>query len=55
MVAPYAQDYVSHLVAANGKIKLLREYMNLISFARQLLPSGLAGVPEPALLSGALR
>ena len=27
----YAQDYVSQLVAENGKIKLLREYMNVIS------------------------
>ena len=41
----YAQDYVSHLVAGNGKIKLLREYLNIISFARQLLPNGLADVP----------
>ncbi len=43
----YAQDYVSHLVAENSKIKLLREYMNIISTARTLLPNGLADVPEP--------
>ena len=43
----YAQDYVSLLVEENGKIKLLREYMNVISTARILLPKGLAGVPEP--------
>lgn len=43
----YAQDYVSQLVAENGKIKLLREYLNIISTARILLPSGLADVPEP--------
>jgi ketosteroid isomerase-like protein len=41
----YAQDYVSQLVAENGKIKLLREYMNVISTARILLPNGLADLP----------
>lgn len=41
----YAQDYVSHLVVENGKIKLLREYLNVISSARALLPNGLADVP----------
>jgi ketosteroid isomerase-like protein len=43
----YAQDYVSQLVAENGKIKLLREYLNVISTARILLPNGLADVPPP--------
>jgi len=42
----YAQDYVSHLVVENGKIKLLREYLNIISSARALLPKGLADVPR---------
>jgi uncharacterized protein len=41
----YAQDYVSHLVVENGKIKLLREYLKIISSARALLPKGLADVP----------
>ena len=41
----YAQDYVSHLVIDNGRIKLLREYLNIISSARALLPKGLADVP----------
>ena len=41
----YAQDYVSHLVVENGRIKLLREYLNIISSARALLPNGLADVP----------
>jgi hypothetical protein len=31
----------------NGKIKLLREYLNVIFTARVLLPNGLADVPEP--------
>jgi ketosteroid isomerase-like protein len=43
----YAQDYASHLVVGNGKIKLLREYLNIISSARALLPNGLADVPAP--------
>jgi uncharacterized protein len=43
----YAQDYASHLVVGNGKIKLLREYLNIISSARALLPNGLPDVPAP--------
>src|SRR5262245_19840202 len=43
----YVQDYVSRLVVENGKIKLLREYLNVISSARILLPNGLADVPAP--------
>lgn len=41
----YAQDYVSQLIVENGKIKLLREYLNVIKTARALLPNGLADVP----------
>lgn len=41
----YAQDYVSQLVAENGKIKVLREYLNVINTARMLFPNGLADVP----------
>jgi uncharacterized protein len=44
----YAQDYVTRLVVGNGKIKLLLEYLNIISSARMLLPNGLADVPEAA-------
>jgi ketosteroid isomerase-like protein len=43
----YAQDYVTKLVMENGKIKLLREYLNIIATARMLLPQGLASVPDP--------
>ncbi len=43
----YAQDYVTHLLAEGGKIKLLREYLNIISTARMLFPNGLSDVPEP--------
>jgi ketosteroid isomerase-like protein len=41
----YAQDYVSQLVAENGKIKVMREYLNVINTARMLFPNGLADVP----------
>lgn len=41
----YAQDYVSQLIAENGKIKILREYLNVIKTARALFPNGLADVP----------
>lgn len=44
----YAQDYVSQLVAENGRIKVLREYLNVIKTARMLFPNGLADVP-PAI------
>jgi hypothetical protein len=30
----YVQDYISRLVVENGKIKLLREYLNIISSAQ---------------------
>lgn len=43
----YAQDYATHLLEEGGKIKLLREYLNVISTARMLLPNGLSDVPEP--------
>lgn len=41
----YAQDYVTHLLEENGKIKLLREYLNVISTARMWFPNGLLDVP----------
>ncbi|POS10054.1 hypothetical protein C3Y08_00920 [Burkholderia gladioli] len=42
----YAQDYVSQLIAENGKIKVLREYLNVVNTARALLPNGLDDVPS---------
>ena len=44
----YAQDYVSQLIAEDGKIKVLREYLNVIRTARALFPNGLADVPQAA-------
>lgn len=41
----YAQDYVTQLIEEGGKIKLLREYLNVISTARMLFPNGLSDVP----------
>jgi ketosteroid isomerase-like protein len=46
---PYAQDYASRLVVDGGKIKLLREYLNVISTARVLLPNRLVDVPAAAI------
>lgn len=42
----YSQDYASRLAVENGKITLLREYLNIISTARMLLPNGLGDVPD---------
>ena len=47
----YAQDYASLLIVESGKIKILREYLNVISTARMILPNGLAGVPDPNVKS----
>jgi ketosteroid isomerase-like protein len=44
----YAQDYVSQLIAEDGKIKVLREHLNVIKTARMLFPNGLADVPPAA-------
>lgn len=44
----YKQDYVTCLIEGDGEIKLLREYMNIISAARELLPNGLADLPPKA-------
>lgn len=46
----YAQDYISRLIVKNGKIKLLREYLDVIASARAILPNGLADVPAPKKL-----
>ncbi len=35
------------LVAENGKIKLLRESLNVVAGAQALLPDGVAGLPPP--------
>ena len=45
---PYIQKYVSRLTVHDGKIKLVREYVDIIATARMLLPNGLADVPSPS-------
>lgn len=44
----YPQAYARRLVVGGDKIKLLREYLNVISTARALLPNALADVPASA-------
>ena len=41
----YAQNYISRHTVENGKIKRLREYLDVIESARAILPNGLADVP----------
>ncbi len=40
--------FSGHLVAANGKIKLLRESVNLVEVALGVFPNGLADYKVPA-------
>lgn len=42
---PYHQTYMGRLVAENGKIKLLREALDLAQVAKSMFPDGLAGLP----------
>ncbi|MET8036838.1 nuclear transport factor 2 family protein [Streptomyces sp. NPDC005345] len=44
---PFSQLYGGRLVAVNGEIKLLREYLDLIRAARAMLPNGIADIPAP--------
>lgn len=42
---PYNQSYMGRLVADNGKIKLLREALNMAEVARSFFPEGAAHLP----------
>jgi hypothetical protein len=42
----FSQLYAGRLVAENGKIKLLRESLDLVRAARAMLPDGVAGITE---------
>ncbi len=42
---PFHHFYGGRLVAVNGKIKLLREYLDIISTARSVLPNDTADIP----------
>jgi len=41
---PYPQLYMGRLVAENGKIKLLREALDMIKVAKGMFPNGLADI-----------
>jgi ketosteroid isomerase-like protein len=41
----YRQSYTGRLVAADGKIKLLRETLDTVAAARAVFPNGLADLP----------
>jgi ketosteroid isomerase-like protein len=41
----FSQTYAGRLVAENGKIKLLRESLDLVRAARAMLPNGVADIP----------
>ncbi|MFF3890302.1 nuclear transport factor 2 family protein [Streptomyces sp. NPDC001914] len=43
---PFSQTYAGRLVAENGKIKLLRESLDLVRAARAMLPNGVADIPQ---------
>jgi uncharacterized protein len=40
--------FAARLVADDGKIKLLRESLNVVAAAQALLPDGVAGLPKPS-------
>jgi ketosteroid isomerase-like protein len=42
----YNQTYMGRLVAENGKIKLLREALDMAQVAKSMLPSGIAHLQE---------
>ncbi|MGC5311416.1 nuclear transport factor 2 family protein [Micromonospora zamorensis] len=42
---PFSQTYAGRLVAEQGKIKLLRESLDLVRAARAVLPNGVADIP----------
>jgi len=48
----YLQKYLSRLVVdEHGKIKLMREYLDIIASARVMLPNGLSDIPTADDLS----
>jgi|SRR5471032_2077180 len=45
---PFKQHFFGYLHAENGKIKLLRESLNIVATARAFFPNGLADIPAQA-------
>ena len=42
----YIQKYASRMVVEHGKIKLMREFLDIIASARAMLPNGLSDIPS---------
>jgi ketosteroid isomerase-like protein len=42
---PYKQAYMGRLVAENGKIKLIREALDMVQVAKSMFPAGVPGLP----------
>jgi hypothetical protein len=42
----YLQKYASRMVVERGKIKLMREFLDIIASARAMLPNGLSDIPS---------
>jgi ketosteroid isomerase-like protein len=41
----YVQKYTSRMVVEQGKIRLMREFLDVNASARVMLPNGLADIP----------
>jgi len=44
---PFKQHFFGYIHVENGKIKLLREALNIVATARAFFPNGLADIPQP--------
>ncbi len=42
---PYDQTFMGRLVAENGKIKLIREALDMVQVAKSMLPNGVTDLP----------
>jgi ketosteroid isomerase-like protein len=42
---PYHQTYMGRLVAENGKIKLVREALDMVQVAKSMFPNGVSDLP----------
>ncbi|WP_460913124.1 nuclear transport factor 2 family protein [Spirosoma areae] len=42
---PYKQTYMGRLVAENGKIKLIREALDMVQVAKSMFPDGVSDLP----------
>jgi hypothetical protein len=42
---PYKQAYMGRLQAENGKIKLIREALDMVQVAKSMFPDSVPGLP----------